>query len=90
MGLMPPKAEANTARAQYEQIREQNMARTQAGWESDLLIQQGMRSWIEAGGQMPSQHPAPSAEHQKTDANWKPIIPIVAGLLVGRAERNAR
>lgn len=83
---MPASIDVDPPREQYEQIRERILAKIQAGWESDLLMQQGMRSWIETGGQMPAKQLSP-AERQPTDANWKPMIPIVASLLVERAER---
>jgi len=83
---MPVIIEVDPPREQYEQMRERILAKIQAGWESDLLRRQGMRSWIENGGQMPAKQVSP-AERQKTDANWKPIIPIVASLLVEMAER---
>ena len=87
MWCMLSHAEADAPRAQYEQMREQILARVQASSASELLMQQGMRSWIEAGGQMPAK-PVPSAEPQKTATHWTPIIPIVASLLVRLAERN--
>ena len=87
MWCMPSGAEVDAPRAQYEQMREQILARVQASSASYLLMQQGMRSWIEAGGQMPAK-PLSSAEPSKTATNWKPIIPIVASLLVRLAERN--
>jgi hypothetical protein len=74
---VPPGAAVDAPRARYEQLREHNLARIQTGWESDLLMQQGMRSWIEAGGPITAQ-PAASAKRQQTDANWQPIIPVVA------------
>jgi hypothetical protein len=83
---MPPGAETDLPRVQYEQMRERILTQVHAGSESELLKQEGMRSWIEAGRQMLSPR-QPSAE-QQTDANWKPIVPIVASLLVRLAERN--
>jgi hypothetical protein len=84
---MPSGAQADLPRAQYEQMRERMVTQGHAGWESDLLKKEGLRSWIEAGRQMSGPR-QPSAERQKTDAHWKPIIPMVASLLVRLAERN--
>jgi hypothetical protein len=88
---VPRAADGQTAdlqRAQYEQMREQILKRVQTASESDLMQQKGMRSWIEATAPRPAARPA-SVARQNVDTSWKPIIPIVASLLVKLVERKA-
>ena len=87
-GALPQRVETDGLRTQYEQMRERILARDPTGEAGDLFMQRGMRSWIEAGEPRPAPRTLP-AERQPTDADWKPIVPVIAGLLLRLAERSA-
>jgi hypothetical protein len=82
--VAPLKNEGDELRDQYEQMRKRILAQDPAGAASERLVQRGMRSWIESGGQVPA---PPSVEPQKTDTDWKPIVPMIAGLMLRLAEK---
>ncbi|SPF51822.1 hypothetical protein SBA4_4730004 [Candidatus Sulfopaludibacter sp. SbA4] len=49
-GASPGRPEAGELRERYEEMRERALARAAIGTGSDIVVHQGMRSWMEAGG----------------------------------------
>ena len=75
----------------YEQVRAQALERTAMGI-SDTMLRLGMRSWMEAGGQaeMTNVVSAPTPGALKSDESFRKIVTVLAGVLVGQAERSYR
>lgn len=77
-------------RARYEQMRQQILARAAVGAASGTLVRRGMRSWMEAAGQreIAAATLAPSAGRPRRNAGFPAIVVVLAGMVVGRAERS--
>lgn len=75
-------------RERYEQMREQALVRVGMG--SAILMRQGMRSWMEAGGQEDSAEvlTPPPEGRLRPDMDFQQVVAVWAGVLVGQAERS--
>ena len=77
-------------RERYEQMRERALERTAMGAGSDLVMRQGMRSWMEAGWPQESAAvaPAPAERRLRPDQDFQQMVAVWASVLVGQAERS--
>lgn len=78
-------------RERYEQIRERAIERTASSMGSNVVMRQGMRSWMEAGGREEIATVAPGF-HQGTmqvDPAFRQIVAVWASVLVDQAERSS-
>jgi hypothetical protein len=77
-------------RARYEKMRAQVSGRVGSGTGSDIVMRQGMRSWMETGRQQdsPADGPPPAEGHLRPDRNFQQIVAVWAGVLMGQAERS--
>lgn len=77
-------------RERYEQMRERALERTAMGAGTDLVMRQGMRSWMEAGWQPESAAvaPAPAQRRLRPEQYFQQIVAVWASALVRQAERS--
>jgi hypothetical protein len=82
-------------RERYEQLRRQTGTEVEAGAGRSVLQREGMKAWIEAGWREVAprsvETPTPRADGCQTTAdNRKQIVVLLAGMVMGSAERSWR
>ena len=77
-------------RERYEQIRERVLQPTGIRVGSDVAMQRGMRSWMEAGWreEISPLAPALAAGGPRVEPAFQQVVAIWAGVLVDQAERS--
>jgi hypothetical protein len=81
-------------RERYEQLRGQTGTEVEATTNRSLLQREGMKAWMEAGwrevARSSAETPPQAGGGETTKENRKQIVVLLAGMVVGSAERSWR